>query len=251
MKKLSSLIDWLQELASSVRTENQSQLLRQVKALRATSEKQQEQFMDFLQLSEEYANEYLLDIDAYIQQQSSLLAKLERRLEAAKKLRADAAEVQMLYESGTVATLKNLRATGKVTSCRLLRQNTQRLFSALSRPLPEDHALFREVDSVLTEIKQCYTELYKFWTQEISRAIEAFEKRRVDRTDFERWRIFHANLKQTIESWKVRYYFLLPCCAVPTSPLQGELPGGDAQTVLRNNAYLSTVCQFHFLFGIL
>jgi hypothetical protein len=252
MKKLSSLIDRLQELAPSVPTEHQSQLLGQLKALRVTSKKQQEQFMDFLQLSEEYANEYLLDIDAYIQQQSSFLAELERRLEAAKKLRGEAAELQMLYESGTLATMKNLRATGKATTyCRLQRQNTDKLFSALPRPLPEDHALFREVDSVLAEIKQCYTELYKFWTEEISRAMEAFEKRRVNTTDFDRWRNFHANLKQTIESWKVQYDVLLPCCAVPTNPLQGELPSDDAQTVLRNNACLSRVCQFHFLFRIL
>jgi hypothetical protein len=129
MKKLSSLIDRLQELASSAPTEHQSQLLRQVKALRATSKKQQQQFMEFLQLSEAYANEYLLDIDAYIQQQCSFSAKLERRLEAAKKLRGEAAELQMLYESGTVATMKNLRATGKATYCRLQRQNTEKLFS--------------------------------------------------------------------------------------------------------------------------
>jgi hypothetical protein len=102
---------------------------------------------------------------------------------------------------------------------------------------------------VLTEIKQCYTELYKFWTEEISRAMEAFEKRRIDRTDFERWRNFHANLKQTIEFWQ--YDFLLPCCAVPTNRLQGELPSDGAQTVLRNNASLSRVCRFNFLFGIL
>lgn len=203
MNKLSSLVDRIQELAPSVPTEHQSQLLRHVTALRATSKKQQEQFTEFLQLSEEYASEYLLDIDAYIQQQSSFLAKLERRLEAAKKLRGEAAELQMLYESGTVATMKNFRAT------------------ALLRPLPEDHALFRQVDSVLTEIKQCYTELYNFWTEEISCAMDAFEKRRVDRTDFDRWRNFHTSLKQTIESWK------------------GELPSGDAQTVPRNNACLS------------
>jgi hypothetical protein len=122
MKKLSSLIDRLQELASSAPTEHQSQLFGQVEALRVTSKKQQEQFVDFLRLSEEYANEYLLDIDAYIQQQSSFLAKLERRLEAAKKLRGEAAELQRLYESGTVATMENLRATGKATSCRIQRQ---------------------------------------------------------------------------------------------------------------------------------
>ena len=60
---------------------------------------------------------------------------------------------------------------------------------------------------MLTEIKLCYTELYKFWTEEIFRAMEAFENRRVDMTDFERWRTFHANLRQTIESWKVQYEF--------------------------------------------
>ena len=121
MKKLSSLTDRLQELASSAPTEHQSQLLRQVNALRVTSKKQQEQFVDFLRLSEEYAKEHLLDIDAYIQQQSSFLAKLERHLEAAKKLRGEAAELQMLYESGTVATMRNLRTTGKATSRRIQR----------------------------------------------------------------------------------------------------------------------------------
>ena len=221
MKKFSSLIDRLRELASSAPTEHRSQLLRQVKTLRAMSNKQKEQFMEFLQLSEEYANEYLLDIDAYIQQQSSFLAKLERRLEAAKKLRGEAAELQMLYESGTVATMKNLRATGKATSCCLQRQNTQRLFSAIPRPLPEDHALFREVDSVLTEIKQCYTELYNFWTEEISRAMDAFEKRCVDRMDFERWRNFYANLEQTIESWKVQYGFFTPMLRSTDQPSSG------------------------------
>ena len=109
--------------------------------------------MDFLQLSEEYANEYLRDIDTFIQQQSSFLAELERRLEAAKKLRGEAAELQMLYESGTVATMKN------------------------PRPLPEDQALFREVDSVLADIKHRYSELYKFWTEEIYQSLREPSRR--------------------------------------------------------------------------
>jgi hypothetical protein len=58
---------------------------------------------------------------------------------------------------------------------------------------------------LLTEIRQCYVELNKFWTEEISRASEALRMGRVDPTDLERWKNFHANLKQTIESWKVRY----------------------------------------------
>ena len=54
-------------------------------------------------------------------------------------------------------------------------------------------------------------ELDKFWTEEISRAIEALKKRHVDPTDFERWKSFHANLKQTIESRRVKYAFLILC----------------------------------------
>ncbi len=203
MNKLSSLIDCLQELASSAPVEHQSQLMRQVVGLRAAYKKQKEHFMEFLQVSEAYANKYLLDIDAEIQQQSDVLDKLEGRLEAAKKLRGEAAELQTLYESGTVATMEGFRAKGKAPY-RFLRQSTQTLFSVLPRPHPQDQALFREVDLVLTEITLCYTELYNFWTEEISRAMEAFEKGRVDRTDFERWRNLHASLKQAIESWKVQ-----------------------------------------------
>jgi hypothetical protein len=119
MKKLSSLIDRLQDLASSAPAEHQSQLLRQVVAFRATSKGQKERFMGFLQLSEEYANKYLLDISAEIQQQSSFLDKLEGRLEAARKLRGEAVELKKFYESGTVAIMQDLRATGKAASPRL------------------------------------------------------------------------------------------------------------------------------------
>jgi hypothetical protein len=97
------------------------------------------------------------------------------------------------------------------------RGKTFRLFfSALSRPLPEDDVLFKEVDSVLAEIRRCYKELDKFWMEEISRATEAYEKRRVDETDIKHWKIFCANLKQTLDSWKVRHGFLLVCHALPT-----------------------------------
>jgi hypothetical protein len=113
MKKLSSLVDHLHGLASSAPAENRFQLLRQVMALRATSKKQQEHFIQFLQLSDEYANGYLLDISPEIQQQGSFLDKLEERLEAAKKLHGEAVGLKALYESRTVATVNNLRATGK------------------------------------------------------------------------------------------------------------------------------------------
>ena len=116
MNKLSSLIDRLQELATSAPVEYRSQLLRQVGALRTTSKKQQEHCIEFLTLSEEYANKYLLDISAEVQQQSSFLDKLEERLDAANKLHSEVVDLRMFYESGTVASMENLRATGKAAS---------------------------------------------------------------------------------------------------------------------------------------
>jgi hypothetical protein len=93
--------------------DHRSQLLNKVATLRATFKKQQERCIAFLELSEDYANEYLLDIDAEIRQQSTLLDNLEERLEAANKLHGDAVDLQILYESGTVASMNVLRATGK------------------------------------------------------------------------------------------------------------------------------------------
>ena len=73
--------------------------------------------MELLQLSEGNVNRYLLNIDTEIQQQSEFLDKLEGHLEAAKKLHREALELQRLYESGTAATMRDLRATGKTASC--------------------------------------------------------------------------------------------------------------------------------------
>ena len=125
MDKLSGLVYRLQELASSAPPQYRSQLLRQVAALRAMSKKQKEHFIEFLQLSEEYANKYLLGISAEIQQQSSFLDKLEGRLEAAKKLRGEVVDLQRLYESGTVAAMENLRASGKEARFHLQRKNIE------------------------------------------------------------------------------------------------------------------------------
>jgi hypothetical protein len=139
INKLDSLINRLQELASSAPIDHRSQLLNKVSALRATFKKQQERYIEFLQLSEDYANKYLLDIDAEIRQQSTLLDNLEERLEAAKKLHGDAVDLQMLYESGTVASMNDLRATGKAVPCcpqrlqgKLLRPSNSRYFTATS-----------------------------------------------------------------------------------------------------------------------
>ena len=81
--------------------------------LRAAFKKQQERCIEFLQLSEDYANKYLLDIDAEIRQQSTLLDNLEERLEGARKLHRVAAHLQTSYEAETVTPINDIRATGK------------------------------------------------------------------------------------------------------------------------------------------
>ena len=81
--------------------------------MRAMFKMQQERCIEFLQLNEDYANKYLRDIDTDIRQQRTFLDNLEERLEAAKKLHEDAVDLQKLYESGTVASMNDLRTTGK------------------------------------------------------------------------------------------------------------------------------------------
>jgi hypothetical protein len=110
---LDNLINRLQELASSAPKDHRYQLLDKVAGLRETFKNQQERCTEFLQLSEDYANKHLLDIEAEIRQQSTLLNNLEERLEAANKLHGDAVNLQILYESGTVASMNDLHATGK------------------------------------------------------------------------------------------------------------------------------------------
>jgi hypothetical protein len=119
MNKLSSLIGRLQELTFFVPAEHRSRLSNQVVALRVTSKRQQEHFIEFLQLSEEYADKYLLDISAEIQQQSTVLDNLQERLGAAEQLHGEAVTLQMLYESGPVANMEQFCVTGKATSFRL------------------------------------------------------------------------------------------------------------------------------------
>ena len=122
MAKLDRRIIRLQELASSAPAEHRAQLLNKVAALRSTLKKQLERFIEFLKLSEEYANKYLHDISTEIQRQSTTLDNLEERLEAAHKLHRESVELQTFYESRTVATMKDLRTTGKAVPCCLQRQ---------------------------------------------------------------------------------------------------------------------------------
>ncbi len=114
MDKLSSLIDRLQELASATRLDRRRELYRQVAALRTAFETQQKRYFGFLRLTEEYANRYLLDISAEIEQQSSFLDMLANRLDMANTLYSQAVNLRKSYESGTVDAMKSVRETGEV-----------------------------------------------------------------------------------------------------------------------------------------
>jgi hypothetical protein len=226
--------------------------LNKVAALRATFKKQQERCIEFLQLSEDYANKYLLDIDAEVRQQSALLENLEARLEAAKKLHGDAVDLQMFYESGTVASMNDFCLTGMaVPRCLNTRPQGKllRRSSGISRPLPQDNALFKEVDFVMAEIRRFYEELNKFWREEICHVVEALKKRRVDPRDFERWNSFRSSLNQTIEFWKVCLLPLLLC--IPNRSNTMSRTGHQAATLKPYPAITYPLLQsvyyaFHF-----
>ena len=115
MDKLSHLIDHLHELASATPSDLRQQLYRQVDSLRTAFKRQQQRYFEFLQLTEEYANRYLLDISTEIELQSSFLDKLEKRLDMAKTLYYQADDLRRSYESGTMNVMKSIRETGEAT----------------------------------------------------------------------------------------------------------------------------------------
>ena len=99
---------------------------------------------------------------------------------------------------------------------------------------------------MLTEIRQCYMELDKFWTEEISRAVEALKMRRVDPMDLERWKNFHASLKKSVGFWKV-LCIVIPVLRIPNSSnhlIQSTLSSSPAQLLRHNDACSSKVCPF-------
>jgi division protein CdvB (Snf7/Vps24/ESCRT-III family) len=112
MNALSTLINRLSELAATAPHEYRSRLNRQVAALRAGFKKQQERCIAFLQLTNEYADRFLSDISEEIQQQSSFLDALEKRLDMAKTLRQEAIHMRKSYKDGTLECIKKVRRTG-------------------------------------------------------------------------------------------------------------------------------------------
>jgi hypothetical protein len=138
-------------------------------------------------------------------QRSAVLDNLEERLNAANKLHGEAVTLHTFYESGTVANMRDLRA-GKAISCCLQMQNIETSLSGLPRPLPQDNALFCEVDLVLTEVWRSYERLTNFWKEEKCHMAEALKKGCIDPRDFERWSNILPSLEQTIRFLKVSIF---------------------------------------------
>ena len=57
------------------------------------------------------------EVDPDFLQKQSIMDNLEERLNFAKKLHREAADLKMFYGSGTVAAMEDLRATGKAVPC--------------------------------------------------------------------------------------------------------------------------------------
>jgi len=122
LNKLSSLIDNLEELARAAPSDCRPQSYKQIDTLRMTLKSQRERCIHFLRLTEEYADRYLLDISAEIQQQSSYLDILERRLGRAKTLYRQVIDLRKSYEAETANVMKNVRKTGKAAFFSLRRE---------------------------------------------------------------------------------------------------------------------------------
>ena len=114
MRKLSALIDDAEAIAASRAwySHVKSEMDLQVSELREKLEKQRERFTALLRVTKEYADIVLSDVSEEIQQQSSLIDSLERRLDMAKTLREEAVQLRKSYEAGTLDPIKKFRRTG-------------------------------------------------------------------------------------------------------------------------------------------
>ncbi|KAI0261155.1 hypothetical protein BC834DRAFT_491268 [Gloeopeniophorella convolvens] len=188
MTRLSGLIDLLENLASSAAPERRPGINKQVQVLRSSLKKQQERYIEFLQLSRDYANKFLLDISSTIIGQEEFLDTLEKRLDMAKELHTQAIRLRKSYENEIAGPVEDIRKT------------------VLSEPLPPDTGTVDEVDSVLEEIRHCHTAMNEFWLDEAQRANKALKTSRIGDDDIARWKGFRASLDQTIASSKVTWF---------------------------------------------
>ena len=112
MSRLSTLIHQLSELAITAPPEHRRQLTRRAAALRVDFKRQQDRFISFMRLSKRYADRCISDVSEEIQQQTSFLDALEKRLDMAKSLREQAVHLRKSYEVETLQSIKKVRRTG-------------------------------------------------------------------------------------------------------------------------------------------
>ena len=115
MIRLSSFINDLENTAATTYKEwawGRSTILDEVSRLCQELKKQQDRFPAILQLAKKYADIILSDISEEIQQQSSLLDSLQRRLDMAKNLHEQVVHLHSSYEVGTLYRIKKLQCMG-------------------------------------------------------------------------------------------------------------------------------------------
>ncbi|KAI0261147.1 hypothetical protein BC834DRAFT_972927 [Gloeopeniophorella convolvens] len=134
MVRLSGLIDRLRGLASSAPPDRRHEVERQVHTLRNSFKKQQGRYIEFLQLTTDYANQYLLDISSTVMGQEEFLDTLEKRLDMAKERHTHARELLKSFESEIAGPVEDILRT------------------VSPEPLPQDTGIMNEVDSALREI---------------------------------------------------------------------------------------------------
>jgi len=107
-----TLIDQLRQFAATAPQGHQPRLNRQAIASGEEFIKQWQRYAAFLKLTREYANRFLSDLSEEIQQQSSFLDALKRRLVMATALREQAVDLRKLYEDEPLDCIKKVRHTG-------------------------------------------------------------------------------------------------------------------------------------------
>ncbi|KAI0038183.1 hypothetical protein FA95DRAFT_1284236 [Auriscalpium vulgare] len=181
MKRLSTAISHVEELAGTAPAEHQPYLQAQIVELHDALQRHQDRYEEFVKLSQEYAEQYLRDLSDEIRSQSAWLVLLERRLELAKTLRTNALDLKSSFEMGVCKELKGVRAA--VRAC----------------PLADEADLLKELDTLIGAIKACYVELDKFWADELRHVTRALKEHRIEPGEVDRWRKFESTLEGILD----------------------------------------------------
>jgi hypothetical protein len=138
-EKMETLIRKLNELETAASRGHQPQLGGQVKALRTAIKGQQDRCITFLQLTEEYSEKFLTDVEGEIQQQAKqkeFLDALNNLLDDARELRKTVHQLRKSYEVGMgLITVQNIQKTCTCPTYRLptLRRIVETCISSSAR----------------------------------------------------------------------------------------------------------------------